>query len=64
MKQIVPMILRERQYEQCLGPNELGQFTVEHIPAIILAAERHCLTIPQFWRMPYTVDSLSLATQF
>ncbi len=59
MKQIVPTILRERQYEQCLGPNELGQFTGEHIPKLLLATDRHRLMIPQ-----YTVDSFSLATQF
>jgi hypothetical protein len=53
------MILRERQYEQCLDPKDLGQFTGQQFPKIIVAADSHRLTIPQ-----YTEDSLSLVTQF
>jgi hypothetical protein len=53
------MILCERQYEQCLDPEDLGQFTGQQFPKIIVAADSHRLTIPQ-----YTEDSLSLVTQF
>ena len=53
------MILRERQYEQCLDPKDLGQSTGEQFPKIIVAVDSRRLTIPQ-----YTEDSLSLVTQF